>query len=216
MASSLHVGSLLLYPTRARTEADRRAQRHILYGIKQAQAGVIEQDVARLCALSPGLALSQLLHDAGILVPVPRSSRRRLDQLWVPELIAQAMHELGIGDGVDVLLERAHAVRRSSGVTSSGDRPTVREHMDSFEITKPLLGPKKVTLVDDVVTIGRTLTASALRLQEAYPGVTVQAFALARSVRWTSLERSKDIVWPLVDVYRYTPESEWIDHGPPR
>jgi pyrimidine operon attenuation protein/uracil phosphoribosyltransferase len=40
----------------------------------------------------------------------------------------------------------------------------------------------RLTLVDDVITRGRTLLAAAARLQEAFPCAEISAFALVRTL----------------------------------
>jgi adenine/guanine phosphoribosyltransferase-like PRPP-binding protein len=53
--------------------------------------------------------------------------------------------------------------------------------------------PCHVVLIDDVVTKGRTLLAAAARVQEAFPGTEIRAFALIRTMGLThTLERLLD------------------------
>jgi orotate phosphoribosyltransferase len=49
------------------------------------------------------------------------------------------------------------------------------------EISLHVKAPDRVLLVDDVITRGATLIAAAARLREAFPDVSIQAFALART-----------------------------------
>ncbi|HEX4266428.1 MAG TPA: hypothetical protein VHY36_00975 [Steroidobacteraceae bacterium] len=73
------------------------------------------------------------------------------------------------------------------------------EHYASFSLEGPLGvrehrgNVSRLTLVDDVITRGRTLLAAAARIHAAFPGAEVSAFALLRTldpcegdVRWIS------------------------------
>ncbi len=44
-----------------------------------------------------------------------------------------------------------------------------------------LFAPREITIVDDVLTLGRTAMAAALLLQAQYPGVPVRIFAVMRT-----------------------------------
>jgi hypothetical protein len=46
-----------------------------------------------------------------------------------------------------------------------------------------LITPEEIVLVDDLVTKGATIAGAAARLMEAYPGVSIRAFAISRT-RW--------------------------------
>lgn len=51
----------------------------------------------------------------------------------------------------------------------------------------------RLTLVDDVITRGRTLLAAAGMLHEAFPGAEIRAFALVRTLgRGETLHRVLD------------------------
>ena len=69
----------------------------------------------------------------------------------------------------------------------SAGRPSVAEHYESFS-TSPLAVPvRRIVLVDDVITKGRTLlaaaaaAAAAARLQAELPRADIRAFALIRT-----------------------------------
>jgi phosphoribosylpyrophosphate synthetase len=84
-------------------------------------------------------------------------------------------------------VERRFPVRKSATALNA-DRPTVRQHYESFAVfmhsmsTRPPLEPVKLVLIDDVITKGRTILAAAARLHEAFPNADIRAFALIRTM----------------------------------
>ncbi|MDE0528856.1 MAG: hypothetical protein OXH85_09245 [Truepera sp.] len=97
------------------------------------------------------------------------------------------------------LLRRIQAVSPSSGVGSSSMRPTVTQHRDSLEVDQNLFSSEKVTLIDDVVTMGSTLLSCAAELREVNPAVQVQAFALCRTETGKKLNDLKEMRDPKIE-----------------
>ena len=116
-----------------------------------------------------------------VLVPIPGSAPAVAGAVSVAQHLAVALIEEGLGQCIWEGLHRLYAVRKSA-TAAPGSRPTVASHYDSFAIdpAAPLRG--QVVLIDDVVTKGRTLLAAAARLQEAFPGAHIRAFALLRTM----------------------------------
>jgi hypothetical protein len=90
-----------------------------------------------------------------------------------------------------------------------GKRPTVAAHYASFGLqSPPEQAPVSILLVDDVITKGRTLLAAATRVQEAFPGTPIRAFALLRTLGMVAeVERLLDpcvgrIRWRAGDAHR--------------
>jgi hypothetical protein len=157
-----------------------------------------------------------------VLVPVPGSTPA-LGTRWVGERLAWCLKEIGLAAEVWPVLQRRHAVRKSA-YAPAGERPSVLEHYLSFAIERAFLGrgpvgpgsmvrePRgervRLTLVDDVITRGRTLLAAAQRLREVFPGVEIRAFALLRTLgRDEALRRLPDpcegeVRWVLGDARR--------------
>lgn len=62
------------------------------------------------------------------------------------------------------------------------ERPSAEEHYESLRVTPDLLVGPSITLVDDVITRGRTALAAACRIQEAFPQSVVRVFAFVRTM----------------------------------
>jgi hypothetical protein len=160
--------------------------------------------------------------DGVILVPVPGSAPAQ-GAPWVGERLAWCLKEVGLAAEVWPLLRRGRAVRKSA-FAPAGGRPSVLEHYASFVIERAAFDrspfwraglvrernghPLRLTLVDDVITRGRTLLAAAGRLREAFPAAEIRAFALLRTLaRDEMLDRLLDpcegeVRWVLGDARR--------------
>ena len=116
-----------------------------------------------------------------ILVPVPGSLPQTPGCASTTEILASALVARGLGGSVWTGLRRATLVMKSA-TAAGGRRPSVHTHYDSFAVGRLADPDRKLLLVDDVVTKGRTLIAAASRLQDAYPNARIQAFALLRTM----------------------------------
>jgi Predicted amidophosphoribosyltransferases len=124
--------------------------------------------------------LQPFLNPQVTLVPVPRSAPLVEGALWPSLVIAQVLQEAGYGQSVQPLLERVTAVPKSSS-SPAAERPLIDAHRASLRVRKDLLSPAQITLVDDVLTMGRTTFACAALLQEAFPEATIRIFAMLRT-----------------------------------
>lgn len=144
------------------------------------KAGKIDVVESAMPALKAANEQMSLIPEGSTLVPVPRSSPLPPDALWPSKIIADVLFRHGMGSQVVPCIERTVALRKSS-TSASRDRPNVAAHYDSFTVNNDLLVTDKIVLVDDVLTLGRTVFACAIRLQEAFPQATISAFAIFRT-----------------------------------
>lgn len=216
MLSSLPFGSALAYSPRGRGDsAGDRLSRRVCYAIKQdtflARRRVIPLALARLREqMTPEIA--DLLAPDVVFVPVPRShpfAPRRRDVLWVPRRICEELAAAAHGLRWEPMLVRHSAVQRSASA-DRGMRPSPRAHYASMRVERRLReAPRRITLIDDIITKGSTFLAGASLLSEAFPAATVRAFALMRT-EW-NLTRIVDPVYgrvtyfPRQDTTRRTP-----------
>jgi hypothetical protein len=124
--------------------------------------------------------LAALFARDALLVPVP-GSKAWDGAPWAAQRLAFALSGVGLGGGLWTALRRQTSVRKSAS-SPLGERPTVREHYESFATARPLRPAARIVLVDDVITKGRTLLAAAARLQAELPHADIRAFALIRTV----------------------------------
>jgi hypothetical protein len=154
-----------------------------------------------------------------VLVPVPGSAPVQ-SAAWVGERLAWCLKEIGLAAEVWPVLRRRHPVRKSA-FAAAGERPTVLEHYASFALWgKAPIDPYRLagkrdesglqlTLVDDVITRGRTMIAAARRLREAFPVAQIRAFALVRTLRPDEMLRQVfdpcegEVRWVAGDARRY-------------
>lgn len=151
--------------------------------LKAADATWLPRLVARVWLEAVGRGrFGAAFGDRVVLIPVPGSTPMQRSD-WVGERAAWCLRELGLAAEVWPVLRRRHAVRKSA-FASAGERPSVVEHYASFAVERAVSGEMglRLTLVDDVITRGRTLLAAAGRLREAFPTADIRAFALLRTL----------------------------------
>lgn len=114
-------------------------------------------------------------------VPVPSSSLKKPGSLSVPRDLAMALQEVGLVGEVLDLVERHEALPKSA-TSRAEHRSKAADHHRTLTAVQNLLPPSAILLVDDVVTRGATLLGTAARIQDAYPGVAIRAFAAMRTM----------------------------------
>lgn len=123
-------------------------------------------------------ALARFLEPDDVLVPVPGCTPASGQ---VPAQLARLLVHRGLGREVCYGLERVVAVRKS-GTAPNGSRPSCNEHFESLAVVASPSRPfRRLTLIDDLITKGRTLLGAAMRLHTAHPLVGIRAFALLRT-----------------------------------
>lgn len=116
-----------------------------------------------------------------ILIPVPSSSLPTKDSLWVPQRIAKALVQHGLGKSVAECVKLIKPIRKSSQ-SSPENRPSPSEHYDSVQVEKILSKPDEILLVDDIVTRGATLIGTANKVADMFPSARIRAFAAMRTI----------------------------------
>ena len=116
-----------------------------------------------------------------VLVPVPRSALMKPGTLWVPQRLAYAMVQRGLGASVIEFLKRETAVLKSS-TAKPAERPRAIDHYHSLSVQGALSDIRNIVLIDDVITRGATLVGAASKLTEAFPHARIRAFAAMRAM----------------------------------
>jgi hypothetical protein len=179
--SAISCASWLVYATRA-TDEDAKRVKKLILSIKtdrvHGSSGlpvvhlVIERLAKRLDDTSRAV-----FGGHPMLVPVPGSSLTKPHTVWPSRRVCEELVRQGLGQDILTIVSRTIAVSKSAG---SATRPTLDQHLNSLTVQARLSPPSRLLLVDDVVTSGTTMMACAIKLAQAFPGVPVSGFALAR------------------------------------
>jgi predicted amidophosphoribosyltransferase len=149
--------------------------------IKNARPNTVANAIKALGAVLERGELEDYFGKGVVLIPAPRSSPLQAGWLWPAETICRAMVEAGLGREILPCIRRVQKVPKSA-FAKWGERPTAEMHLASMEVDAPsLLKPRRVTIVDDVVTRGSTLLACASLVQQALPTTEVRVFGVIRT-----------------------------------
>lgn len=143
---------------------------------------LIQIAVERLKAELDAIGLAGFFGQDVGLVPAPRSAPLTKGALWPGRRICEELERAKLVEDILNCLDRTHPVQKAAFASVSGlARPTVADHLASMQCQSSLLAPKRLLVVDDVVTSGSMLIAAATCLQGAFPEAEVRAFALLRT-----------------------------------
>lgn len=125
------------------------------------------------------------------LVPVPKSSLHMEGAVYPSRIIAQTLVDNGLGNSVVDCLRRIYPIPKSSSQFTAETRNTVDVHLDSLEVRPLLISEPTIILIDDILTLGRTFMASAIKMQEMYPEKEIKIFS---PIRTRSFEKITTVV----------------------
>jgi len=176
--SSYEYGTFANYSPRGSSDLSKRS-RGTCGAIKAGRIDIIASAVPHLKDTKADV-LRPFLGPDVTLVPAPRSAPLADGALWPAKVICDVLHEHGFGLDVQTCLRRNKAIPRSSN-SPAADRPLVPVHMDSIEAQRPFFMPDKITIVDDVLTMGRTSFACAELMRSVCPDAEIRIFAMIRT-----------------------------------
>lgn len=147
------------------------------------------------------------LHPDAVLVPVPRSAPLVDGALWPGRVLCDMMVELGMANRVMPALTRVTAIPKSHGSGQSADqRPGVRQNWQSLRVNTEIIAPgTTLTIVDDVLTLGRTLAACYFRLKEVFPDADIRCLAVMRTQGLVA--EIDQFIEPVTGIINYNRES---------
>jgi hypothetical protein len=128
-----------------------------------------------------------------VLIPMPSSAPLvNSSALWSPMSICKALKARGLAGEILPILKRTQAVQKSAHA-SPGRRPNPEDHYRSTAVTGlselPMFTARKITLVDDFVTRGSTFLGVYPHIKKAFPGWSIECFALVRTQSYGTLDQ---------------------------
>lgn len=121
-----------------------------------------------------------------VLVPAPSSSVYKDGNFWLPKLLCDKIVLAGLAESYRPFLKRISPVAKSA-YAEPGKRPSVADHLNTIVVDNPeIFFPPRITIVDDLLTLGSTTMACYLKLYEAFPFPDISIFCFARTQSLTT------------------------------
>lgn len=185
--SKLEFASLLSYSTKGTSDQELNSKnwRNIIkndhYVSSKSETLLASNLVAELIAQNiHKLDFADFFSTNTLLVPIPSSSLLKSGSLWVPQRLAVALSQKGLGKTNDCLIRTKPLPRASTSLAEN--RPKAIDHFNTLAVNAILSNPSEILLVDDVITRGATSLGAANRLAEAFPNAKIRVFVAMRAV----------------------------------
>lgn len=179
MITDIPYATLLNYSPRGSSDLSRKS-RNVCGQVKSARPPILTQ-VANAVKREEANNILEFLNPDRVLIPIPRSSLLTPEMLWPSKEIADVLIAQGLGKSVYPCIKRNIPIRKSSSGYSADSRPSVQEQFDSLIVEREMFEPEQITLIDDVLTMGRTSFACVQRVHEAYPNADIKLFCVVRT-----------------------------------
>jgi predicted amidophosphoribosyltransferase len=197
----LDFASFACYSPRGKSKTDDDSRR-IKDAIKHAKPIVIDSMFQEKFVNCFRTFFTSFFNENTVLVPAPRSSLFLEGALWPSLEICKAFLNRGLVKDVVGCLVRTEPIRKSSLGTSSNERPQVHEQLRTLSVNNTLIDARSITIVDDVITMGRTSFACAIKLRSHFPDKEIRTFSVIRTQSTSSLSK---IVEPCIGRIIYYP-----------
>jgi hypothetical protein len=184
MIHSVNYANILQYSPRGASDNSKKSK-NVVGAIKGGRIGGYTNRISELISEHQG-DLANFLNKDITLIPIPRSSPIRESDLWPALEIAKMLASLNVGN-VSTCLFRTKAIRKSSLYFTAEERPSIAEQYDSMGV-KDFVPTENITLIDDILTSGRTSIAAASRVAEKFPNATIRMLALIRTMSFTEID----------------------------
>ena len=181
--SEVRFAALLVYSPDGTDEVSRRSARAVA-DIKNCLPALITRIGERFEEAFRDGRFGDFLGDDVLLVPVPRSAPfKTKDAAWPARKICDALASRKLSAGVEPLLVRHTAVRKSALLRKGAERPGPEDHEATIRCANILAhSPPRITIVDDVVTRGATLLGCVRVIAARFPDCEVRALAVVRTM----------------------------------
>jgi len=176
-------GSIINYSPKG-DYAVAEKSRQVTYAIKAARPRIIANIIKAVRRKQSADLRDSLFGDKTLLVPVPSSSKLMSGGFWKTHEIAKGLLESGIGSGCETLIKRTRSIQKSHAHSGARQRNTVDDHIVSLGIDASIImgNYDSITLIDDVITQGRTCVGCALKIQELNNSIPIRFFAVAATI----------------------------------
>ncbi len=190
MIRQLVFASCYVYSPRGQGDLAERS-RKICYRLKAAESEAIRLAANRVHQYVDAGHFTDFLGDDVALVPVPGRAPLAPGAVNRTALICDALVREGVAQETLPILERVQPVPKSA-YARPGERPDAEAHYQTIRNNQILTAPRRLLLVDDVVTRGATLLGAARRLAEFFPDVPIRGFALVRTESYDEIKVIRD------------------------
>jgi hypothetical protein len=185
LLSEIRFASLLIRSKEGAEEIVRNAF-NVSLAIKQGKPWVAKRVLEVLSEYRDFFA--DFLGPNVVLVPAPGSEILYEGASWPMRDISHKLLAGGFGSRAETWLKRTITVPKSHRVRPEF-RPTAQRHYETIDAVQEFLPETKITVVDDIITRGRTTLACVSLLQERYPEADIRAFAFCRHVNASEVDR---------------------------